>query len=838
MYNLEKSNRYIKVLVIDDNKDNLVSIKALIQESFPNATVITSTTGNDAIELAEKHDPDVILLDILMPGIDGFLVCEKLKEDEKLKEIPVVFVTAMQSDRDNRVKALEAGGEGFLTKPIDPIELQAQIKAMIKIKEANQQKIQESDKLARLVKEKTSALKKELTEHKKTEAKLRASTEYWKRTFNAIQDAISIVDTDQKIVACNEAFMKFVNKQDEQSVIGQYCFNLVHKLDNPHDDCPYECLKNSAKLELNEMQIEDMFYEVMVDPLFNEDEKVTGAVHIASDITKKKNIELIRKLRYDFIKVALSADNIKELLVIIKLELGKMFDTSWFDIVFYDDKTKSFYREKTESTAKQPNSWVEDENKLAEIILNKGEARLLSEDAIKSLEKKRDIKFEGPIPLCWMGAPLFINNTTSGVMLFKSYSNRNAFNETSKELIEMISYDLGFFIERINSRKELIKAKEKAEENDRLKTAFLANMSHEIRTPMNGILGFTDILKDPNLSEDYRRNVIEVIEKSGQRLFNLINDLIDISMIESGQMAVAISEVDVREECKVLLDFFRIEASKKGLLIELLNGANDQDIVISTDKSKFVSILSNLIKNAIKFTDEGNVTLGYTKNNDSITIFIKDTGIGISAEKQKIIFDRFIQADNSMSKSYEGAGLGLSISKAYTELLGGEISLESELGKGSKFSITLPLLYTSDKKDVIIKDIVNETTQIEEIKKINRILIAEDDDISLQYMEIILLPFAHEVHGVKTGRACIDFIKKHPDTSLILMDVKMPDISGLEATKIIKELNSGIKIIAQSANALQVDYDKAIAAGCDDYIEKPISKDTLFEKIMQLGLFS
>ncbi|MGQ1891099.1 ATP-binding protein [Thermophagus sp. OGC60D27] len=252
---------------------------------------------------------------------------------------------------------------------------------------------------------------------------------------------------------------------------------------------------------------------------------------------------------------------------------------------------------------------------------------------------------------------------------------------------------IGYWID-ISSRKEadhqLLIAKEKAEESDRLKSAFLANMSHEIRTPMNGIMGFADLLKDPLLSDDERNEYIEIIRRSGNRLLNIINDLINISKIESGQMGVNISETNINVQLDFLFSFFETETKQKNINLSLVKPLSDIQSIVKTDKEKVYAILTNLIKNAIKFTDQGTIEFGYTPKEECIEFFVRDTGIGISPENQQSILERFIQVDSTFSASHEGAGLGLSICKAYVELLGGKLWVESEISKGSTFFFTVP----------------------------------------------------------------------------------------------------------------------------------------------------
>ena len=549
-------NRRLKILAIDDNQDNLITIKALIQESFPDSSVFLATSGPKGLSIAETEDPDLILLDIVMPDMDGFEVCQILKSKHELKDIPVVFVTAIKGDKDSRIKALEYGAEAFLAKPIDESELTAQIRAMVKIKNAHIEKRDEKQRLATLVEEKT----KELT-----------ATHY-------------------------------------------------------------------------------------------------GTLMLLKDLRKEN------------------------------------------------------------------------------------EARKKSEQA-------------------------------------------------------------------------LIIAKERAEESDKLKSAFLANMSHEIRTPMNGILGFAELLKEPELTGEQQQNYIRIIEKSGIRMLNIINDLIDISKIEAGLMNVSINNSKINEQIEFIYNFFKPEVEGKGMTLSYSNFLSDKDSIIETDGEKVYTILTNLVKNAIKYSDKGSIDFGYifipkTNNNgiDNLEFYVRDTGIGIPKNRQVAIFERFIQADISDKMARQGAGLGLSITKAYVEMLGGRIWVESEPGKGSVFYFTLPYkipVHSTQKEEFIISpdNIINNL----------KILIAEDDEPSELLIQLEVEKYSKEILKAHSGIEAIELCRNHPDIDLILMDIQMPIINGFDATKKIREFNKKVVIIAQTAFGLTGDKEKALEAGCSGYMSKPIN---------------
>lgn len=240
------------------------------------------------------------------------------------------------------------------------------------------------------------------------------------------------------------------------------------------------------------------------------------------------------------------------------------------------------------------------------------------------------------------------------------------------------------------TEEDLIKAKEHAEESDRLKSAFLANMSHEIRTPLNGILGFTELLNASDLTDKEQDDYLEIIRKGGDRLLKIINDIIDISKIESGQMQVTISKTNISEQLQTIYSFFKPESDSKRIMLINKNGSPVEETIVETDAQKLYAIHTNLIKNAIKFTQSGFVEFGFERKNSHLEFFVKDTGAGISNEQKKFIFERFRQGNDTLTRNYEGTGLGLSISKAYVEMLGGKIWFESEYGKGTVFHFTIP----------------------------------------------------------------------------------------------------------------------------------------------------
>ena len=393
-------------------------------------------------------------------------------------------------------------------------------------------------------------------------------------------------------------------------------------------------------------------------------------------------------------------------------------------------------------------------------------------------------------------------------------------------------------------RRELIESKEKAETSDKLKSAFLANMSHEIRTPLNAIVGFSRIISESDNAEE-RREYYEIVDANNERLLQLINEILDLSKIESGIVEFTYGPVRLHTLCKEIHDAHVFRCPQG---VELRFDSPDEALSIHSDKNRIFQVFSNLIGNAFKFTTEGSVSYGYKQEGERVVFYVKDTGLGIEPEKLGRVFQRFAKLNNFA----QGTGLGLSICKTIIERLGGEIAVSSEVGTGTTFTFWLPLenviqdtetgtnshlpgeaVGTQPSEVLPAKE---ETTEKEEDLRATAagtekatILIAEDTDSNFDLLNAILGRKYHLVRAKDGMEAVTMYDEVNPD--LILMDIKMPNLDGLEATRIIRQLSAEVPIIAQSAYAYEHDRNAAEEAGCNDFISKPIAQEKLKEKI-------
>ncbi|HPF93806.1 MAG TPA: tetratricopeptide repeat protein, partial [Tenuifilaceae bacterium] len=380
---------------------------------------------------------------------------------------------------------------------------------------------------------------------------------------------------------------------------------------------------------------------------------------------------------------------------------------------------------------------------------------------------------------------------------------------------------------------ELKIAKDRAEEADRLKTAFLTNMSHEIRTPMNAIVGFSYLLTDPDSSEESKAEYYNIIKSNGEVLMNLINDILDISMIESGQLKTRNKAANIGNIVRELLTHYnqtKDELKKKKLTITLDIEETDSSLTVKTDPVRLRQVLSNLLSNSLKFTNEGRICFGYRlSDSKEIIFFVRDTGCGIDPKNHRAIFERFNKFGNaSDAKLYTGSGLGLAISHELVNLLGGKIWLDSFPGKGSTFYFTIP--YIPEKVKKVPDDHLDQNTFYERITN-KTILVAEDVLSNFQLIQAFLSSAKVNILWAQNGVEAIDIFTKNRNIDIILMDVQMPIMDGLKALKRIRELDKKVPIIVNSAFYMPDEMEKSFTAGCSDYMTKPIKKEDLISKL-------
>jgi len=828
----------IKILAIDDNQDNLVIIKALLKDVFPDALVFASLTGKQGLELAVAEDPDVILLDVVMPVMDGFEVCRRIKSDKRICEIPVVFLTATKRDKESRIHALECGAEAFISKPIDESELTAQIRAMLKIKKANIEKHIEKERLAELVEERTLELKnthittlnlledlrKENEARKKSEEILKEINEFNISLLKAIPFGMDIIDEDGHILFQSEIFTRMFGKE----AIGKKCWKLYRDDKKQCIDCPLFKGINIGETDILESSgvLGGKIFEINhIGMMFNGKKAM---LEIFQDITVRRQTE--KRLLESYNLLNNLSDQVPGVVYQYRLYPDGRSAFPYSSQGMYEIYEVTSEEVREDASAVFYRIHPEDFDSVVETITESARNQTIYHSEFRVVLPEQGVRWR----MCDARPHLLEDGSTLWYGIITDI--------TEKKIM----------------LQDLIQAKERAEESDNLKTSFLNNISHEIRTPFNGILGFLEIIQNGNITDNERDEYIDIINKSAYRLMNTINDIVEVSQIQAGQIILTPSQINMRNLVGELCDRFIADAESNNLEFILNYDLPGHIKFITTDRIKLYTILSIMISNALKFTKAGSVEFGIKLtngpedlNNDKtdrfkgllvdnineyIEFYVKDTGIGIPADKQQIIFERFRQADVSNTRDFEGSGLGLSIAKAYSDMLGGKIWAENNpemiSGQaGSVFHLAIPFNFKQEEIIVSSDIVADQARKVEVNSRVSglKILIVEDDEGSALLLEMAVRFFTRELIKVTDGNKAIESCRNNPDIDLVLMDIKMPGMDGHEATRQIRQFNPNVVIIAQTAYAMTGDREKALKTGCNDYITKPINKDKLVE---------
>lgn len=375
-------------------------------------------------------------------------------------------------------------------------------------------------------------------------------------------------------------------------------------------------------------------------------------------------------------------------------------------------------------------------------------------------------------------------------------------------------------------KRDFLRQKEKAIRSDKLKSAFLANMSHEIRTPMNSIVGFSRLMNE-EIDRDKRKHYGDIIQNSSKHLLGLINDIIDLSKIEAGEMVIKRTQFSIRKLFEELTEYFALELVRKEKKeVSLRYEIQDSDILIRSDYIRVKQVLSNLVHNAVKFTSSGEIVLSCHENSGELIFSVSDTGTGIPEEDQANIFNHFTSF-NYAGMNTEGTGIGLSIAEKIVQILDGKIWLQSNPGEGSIFYFSIPYIVSVNEKDEPKEPLAVKVKN--DMKSQGKVLVVEDDKASQELIGLILRPLNLEVAYVSDGEEAIGYMVRNDHVKLIMMDIKLPKIDGYEATSIIKKIKPDVPIIAQTAFAMAGDREKAIGAGFDDYITKPLDAPKLLQ---------
>jgi len=541
---------------------------------------------------------------------------------------------------------------------------------------------------------------------------------------------------------------------------------------------------------------------------------------LKEEIIERKRSELLQQVLFSISNAALITRDIEELISIIRSELGKLLDTRNFYIAFYDEFSDTLSTPYVEDEKDDLSIWPAAKSLTGYVVKNKTKL-LVKREEIDEMISRGDIELIGARCQVWLGVPLEVDGQVLGAFVVQSYDNANAYDTKDLDMVEFISHQISISIQRKKSVQDLTKALAKAEESDRLKTAFLQNISHEIRTPMNAILGFSELLNDPDLQSDMRKTYTDIIDKSGNHLLTILEDIINISELEAGKEALRTGKTHLNHILRDMYEQYKIKAAKKNIELKLSASLNDDQTFIITDETKLIQIISNLLNNALKFTTHGHISFGYILKNGMLEFYVEDTGVGVSVDKYNEIFDRFKQVEIVLSNENggRGLGLGLSISKAYVELMDGKIWLKSEPGVGSVFYFSIPYipLFMQKNKERPIKEI-----DISKANKQKTILIAEEVKRNYLLVSELFAGLHANIIWVSNGLEALQTCKAIEMIDMVIMDINMAKMDGFETARLMRVFMPDLPIIAQSANACKKEQREAFASGFSEYLIKPL----------------
>jgi len=548
------------------------------------------------------------------------------------------------------------------------------------------------------------------------------------------------------------------------------------------------------------------------------------------DINERIRAEQLQKVLLNISSAAITTTDMQKLIGIIRQQLGTLLDTTNFYVAFYDETTGMLSSPYSYDETDMTSSWPAHRS-LTGYVIKQDKPMLVLKKQIEQLISAGEIDLIGSKAEVWLGVPLKAEGKVIGALVVQSYNDPNAYDEKDFEMLELVSYQISISIQRTKATQEMRNALAKAEESDRLKSAFLANMSHEIRTPMNGILGFAELLDDASVPPDEKHRFINIIKTNGQHLLSIINDIIDISKIDSNQLKITNVNFNLNHLLDELFITYQNEIVQKGkteIVLQLDKTLQDTQSQIISDNIRLRQILFNLISNSLKFTKSGFIRFGYSLSENNLQFFVSDTGKGIAKDKQSIIFERFRQEEETHTRQFGGTGLGLSISKALIELMGGKIWLSSKEGEGSTFYFTIPY------SPFITRNGANHEnnrigTDFDFSGK--TILVADDVSVNLDLVKVYLKKTQASLLFASDGKEALEICKNNPAVDLVLMDIQMPVMNGYEATREIRKFNKDLPVIAFTAYVFANDKVQCIEAGCNDFVPKPMDRNLLMKML-------
>lgn len=802
----------ITILHVDDNETNRYVVKRMLKQA--GFKIVEAATGEAGLELVAAQPPDLIILDVQLPDINGFEVCRRIKANPATTFIPILHLSASLVDSRDKAQGLDSGADGYLTQPVESIELIATVRSLLRIRRAE---------------ESAMTLARE-----------------WQTTFDSINDGVGLLNSQGRFLRCNIALTEILSKP-ESDIIGCLYQEVVQTMLGAIDTTPFERVQETHRRESWSLQSSNRWFCITIDPVFSLGGAFTGAVYILAEITDRRRAEeALRFLAEASTVLATSLDYETTLTNVANLAVPQIADWCLVDIVEEDGSIRRLAISHQDSAkvelawdlawrySHKPNALIGVPNVIRtrqpEMIAEISESWLVEHAQDKEhLQILRGLEMQSYIIV-----PLYTSGRVLGAIVLITAESRRRYEQADLSLALDLGRRSAIAIDNARLYRE-------AQNANRMKDEFLATLSHELRSPLNAILGWTRLLNTRKFDEATTAKALETIERSARSQAQLVEDLLDVSRIIQGKLRLNVRPLELISVIEAAIEIVRPAAVAKEIQIQsVLDSAVG---AVAGDFDRLQQIIWNLLSNAVKFTPkQGHVQVLLKRVNSNVEIIVTDTGQGISAEFIPYVFDRFRQADSSITRSYSGLGIGLAIVRNLVELHGGTVRVSSQgEGKGATFTVKLPLIPVRVNVDTAepIQPTIGQAVAFDNPPALNgvRVLIVDDEAEAREYIIAVLQQCGAEVSAVASASEAIAaFSQLKPD--VLVSDIGMPFEDGYSLIRQIRALTleqgGQIPAIALTAYARAEDRTRAIAAGFQIHIPKPVEPAELATVVASL----
>lgn len=802
----------VTILHIDDNEANRYVVTRMLERA--GFEVLGAATGEEGLQAIVEQQPDLVVLDVQLPDIDGFEVCRRIKENSATMGIPVLHLSAHFIKTQDKAQGLEGGADGYLVQPVEPIELVATIRALLRIRQAEEQAV--------------------------------GMARHWQGTFDAIADGVCLLDQDGKVVRCNRAMAEFLEKPFSEIESRSHAELMESRLGTIKVSL-FNRIRETGVRQTKEVQSRNCWFHISADPVFDEGQVFIGAVYLVADITSRKRAEeWLLFLAQASAELAASLDYKTNLTNVAKRAVPSIADWCAIDMVEEDGSIRRWAVAHAEA-AKVEVAWdlagrySEAMNAVMGVAgaIGAGQPELMSEvpDSLLAAIAEDGEHLRLLQVLGWksqMVLPMVAGGRVLGAIAFIAGKSCRRYDQADLSMAEELARRAAVAVDNARLYRE-------AEEANRLKDDFLATLSHELRSPLNSMLGWAQLLKTRRFDEGTRTKAIETIERSARLQVQLVEDLLDVSRIIRGKLQLNVRPVELRAVIEAALDAIRPAADAKAISLEIESATATG--CVAGDSDRLQQVVWNLLTNAVKFTPRGGRVLvrldravSRSEGDTHAEIRVIDTGVGIKPDFLPFVFDRFRQADSSITRSYTGLGLGLAIVRHLVELHGGIVRAQSEgEGRGSTFIVRLPLISVQTGE--------GETGQGSGLLEADlslmgvQVLLVDDDVDTREFLTAALEEWQAKVTAVASPAEALKMLTElKPD--VLVSDIGMPGEDGYSLIRKVRALGTeeggGIPAVALTAYARPEDRERALLAGFQTHLPKPVEPADLAAAVAKL----